>query len=73
MRNQLILYIFDKNTGLKTYVFLIKLVIGTGRSRTFFKTDKRLSFNFVIMVTGNRFFKDISKTIITVNRLIADE
>jgi hypothetical protein len=25
------------------------------------------------MVTGNRFFKDISKTIVTVNRLKADD
>lgn len=33
------------------------------------KAGNRLSFNFDIMVTGNRFFQDISKIIITVNRL----
>jgi hypothetical protein len=36
------------------------------RAENIFKTGNRLSFNFDIMVTGNRFFKDISKTIITV-------
>jgi len=33
------------------------------------KTGNRLSFYFDILVTGNRFFKDISNTMITVNRL----
>jgi hypothetical protein len=51
----------------------IKMVIGPGRSRRFFKTGKRLSFNFDIMVTGNHFFKDILKTIITINCLKADD
>jgi hypothetical protein len=57
--------------GLK--LFLINLVVGSGRSRTFLKTGNRLSFNFDIMVTGYRFFKNISKTIKTVNRLKADD
>jgi hypothetical protein len=47
--------------------------IGSGKSRYFFKTENRLSFNFDIIVIGNRFFKDISKTIITVNRLKTDD
>jgi hypothetical protein len=55
---------FGFNQGLKP--FLIKLVIGFDRSQNFFKTGNQVSFNFGIMVTGNRFFKDISKTIITV-------
>jgi hypothetical protein len=49
------------------------LVITSGRSQKIFKIGNRLSFNFDIMVTGNRYFKDISKTIITVNNLKADD
>jgi hypothetical protein len=63
--------IIDIYQGLKS--FLIKLVVGSSRSRKIFKTGIRLSFNFDIMVTETRFNKDISKTKITVNRLKADD
>jgi hypothetical protein len=49
------------------------LVIGSSRSRKFFKIGNWLWLNFDIMVTGNRFLKDILKTITTVKHLKADD